>query len=423
MAKPKLALIPSAQGSKFYSVLPSSGVGDFDFTRSGSATRINSQGLIETVANGVSRLNYPLIDGKVVGCPSHLLEPQRLQKIQYSEDFSQSYWSKIGSSISPNVTISLDGTQNASKLVEDNLNGLKRLRINSVSTSGDNTLSFFVKSAERNWIVLREAGQTGAYTYFDLENGLIGQSSLAENIEIKQFSNGWYRISFRDNVTSVAIELRLALSDGVDSYQGDGTSGIYIWGAQSEQGSYTTSYIPNFGTSAGITRSAETANGAGDASTFNDSEGVLMVEMSALANDGTNRRIAISDGDNTDRISIGFTSSNRIQFIVQSNNSIQVNTSITIPEITKNTKIAFKYKANDCAFWISGFKLGTDTIATMPSGLNVLSFDEGNGGSDFYGNVKQLQYFDSALNDTDLETLTSWTSFTDMANGQLYSIK
>ena len=49
MAKPKLLLIPAAQGDKFYSVLPSSGVGDFDFTRSGGATRINSQGLIETV--------------------------------------------------------------------------------------------------------------------------------------------------------------------------------------------------------------------------------------------------------------------------------------------------------------------------------------------------------------------------------------
>ena len=81
MAKPKLALIPSAQGSKFYSVLPSSGVGDFDFTRSGSATRINSQGLIESVANGVSRLNYPMIDGVVKGCPHHILEPQRTQLI------------------------------------------------------------------------------------------------------------------------------------------------------------------------------------------------------------------------------------------------------------------------------------------------------------------------------------------------------
>ena len=65
MAKPKLALIPAAQGTSLYSVLPSSGVGDFTFSRGSSATRINAQGLIETVASGVSRLNYPLIDGAV----------------------------------------------------------------------------------------------------------------------------------------------------------------------------------------------------------------------------------------------------------------------------------------------------------------------------------------------------------------------
>jgi hypothetical protein len=45
------------------------------------------------------------------------------------------------------------------------------------------------------------------------------------------------------------------------------------------------------------------------------------------------------------------------------------------------------------------------------------------GGADFYGNTKQLQYFDSALTDSELETLTSWVSFTDMANGQLYTIQ
>jgi hypothetical protein len=70
MAKPKLALIPAAQGSKFYSVLPSDGVGDFDFARASAATRINKYGLIETVASGQSRLNYPLIDGVVNGCPT-----------------------------------------------------------------------------------------------------------------------------------------------------------------------------------------------------------------------------------------------------------------------------------------------------------------------------------------------------------------
>jgi len=58
MAKPKLALIPAAQGDKFYSVLPSDGVGDFDFTRNSSATRIAPTGFIEEVASGDSRLDY-----------------------------------------------------------------------------------------------------------------------------------------------------------------------------------------------------------------------------------------------------------------------------------------------------------------------------------------------------------------------------
>ena len=58
MAKPKLALIPAAQGTKFYSVLPSDGVGDFQFSRLSSATRIAPTGLIETVPIATSRLNY-----------------------------------------------------------------------------------------------------------------------------------------------------------------------------------------------------------------------------------------------------------------------------------------------------------------------------------------------------------------------------
>jgi len=51
-----------------------------------------------------------------------------------------------------------------------------------------------------------------------------------------------------------------------------------------------------------------------------------------------------------------------------------------------------------------------------------LSFDTASI-NDFYGSTKQIQYFDSALNDSELETLTSWVSFTDMANGQLYSVE
>jgi hypothetical protein len=406
MQDPKLVLVPAAQGSKFYSVLPSSGVGDFAFSRSGSATRINKDGLIETVGNGVSRLNYPLIDGVVKGCPHHILEPERLQKIQYSEDFSQGYWNKIGSSISQNIIISPDGTQNASKLVEDNLNGLKRLRINAISTSGNNTLSFFVKSAERNWILLREAGQTGAYAYFDLENGVVGQSNLAENIEIKQFNDDWYRISFRDSVTSVAIELRLALSDGVDSYQGDGTSGVYIWGAQVESGSYPTSYIPNYGTSATVTRSAETANGSGNSEVFNDSEGVLYAEIAALDETQGTSVLTISDSSLSDRLLIAFVSGKIRGEFVSGGGTITRDASEVF--IENFNKIACSYTSNTFKVFVNGLQVGTTgTVTTAMLGIVELAFDRGDSANYFYGNVKDIRYYNTALTDQELQALTS----------------
>ena len=130
MAKPKLALIPAAQGSKLFSVLPSSGVGDFDFTRSGSATRINSQGLIETVANGQSRLNYPLIDGKVVGCPHHILEPQATNVIINSNVFTPN--SNV--IVNTDNSISPDGTLNASKVTANSGTSLKLIDTNGASS-------------------------------------------------------------------------------------------------------------------------------------------------------------------------------------------------------------------------------------------------------------------------------------------------
>ena len=146
MAKPKLALIPASQGTKLYSVLPADGVGDFNFSRNTVATRINKDGLIETVASGVSRLNYPLIDGVVNGCPSHLLEPERLQKIQYSEDFSNAYWTKSGSSVASGF-LSPDGGLNAFKLVQDTSNSTHELNTVKSVTSGLNyTYSIRIKN-------------------------------------------------------------------------------------------------------------------------------------------------------------------------------------------------------------------------------------------------------------------------------------
>ena len=423
MAIPKLALIPASQGTSLYSVLPSNGVGDFAFTRAGSATRINSQGLIETVASGVSRLNYPLIDGVVNGCPSHLLEPQRSNLLPYSEDFSDAGWTKTDSNITENTTTSPNGTLTADSLIENTSTSVHRA-FKTLAVTGTHTYSFYVKANGRQWIAIG-AGNTssfGALAYFDIENGVLGTVSVG-SANIENAGNGWYRCSVTGvgNGGGTSFNIWLANANNSISYLGDGTSGIYIWGAQLEAGSYPTSYIPTNGSA--VTRSAETANGAGDASTFNDSEGVLFAEISALDN-STVERIAISDGSNDNRVYFTKTGiANELRFAIVDGSISQASITKVVNDNTSMHKIAGKYKANDVAFWINGFEVGTDTNATMPSGLDELAFDSGSGSLDFYGNTKQIQYYDSALTDSELETLTSWVSFTDMANGQQFTIE
>ena len=425
MAKPKLALIPATQGSKLYSVLPADGVGDFDFTRSSSATRINAQGLIETVASGVSRLNYPLIDGVVNGCPSHLLEPTSTNLFPYSQSFQG--WSDTGTNTTTvqDSAISPDGSINALKVKGssdvDN-NGLSTF---FTITAGVQSYSIFAKKGEINILQVGFGGTFGSsYANVNLTNGVVEVES-GQTTTVSEFSNGWYRITSVATATAGSGYWFLNITDDPSmgrngDYIGNGTDGLYLFGAQTEQGSFSTSYIPNYGTSAGITRSAETANGAGDASTFNDSEGVLMAEISALANDSTNRFMSISDGTIANRINIVFDTSNNIN-ARQAPGGVNISTSGV--NILNSNKIAYEYQSGSQELWVNGFKIGTRSVSTLPSGLDRLNFDSFNGGDNMHCNTKQIQYFDSALNDSDLETLTSWTSFTDLANGQLYSIK
>ena len=428
MAKPTLALIPASQGSKLFSVLPSSGVGDFDFSRGSAATRINSQGLIEEVSNGQSRLDYPLIDGKVVGCPHHILEPARTNLVTYSEDFSNPNWIKQDVTISSNSAISPDGSLNASLLTEGVT--VSNHKINSpsapVTTGLTYTFSVFVKNNGADLFSIT-AGAFGSLAINSTFN-LVTQTSasLLGSSTIKKIGDYFLctatGVSTQTRNQSMLIILNKANIAYPFSYQGDGTSGIYIYGAQVEAGSYPTSYIPTNG--AAVTRSAETANGAGDAATFNDSEGVLMMEMSALANDLSNRILSLSNGaySNSTRISYN-TTSNSIEYRVVSSSSIQAQLIYALPDIKTNNKISVKYKSNDFALWINGFKVATDLSGLTSIGLDRLNFDDGGGAADFYGKTKQIQYFQTALTDSELEQLTSWISFTDMANGQLYTIE
>jgi len=426
--QPTLAMIPSGyKDGKLYSVLPSDGVGDFDVTRGSNATRINKNGLIETVTGNTPRLNYPLIDGVVNGCPSLLLEPQRTNLIPYSEDFSNAYWTKSGSSVTSGF-ISPTGGLDAFKLVEDT-SVSDNHRIDSqyfaVATSGSVSISIIAKyDGSTQWLKVRDF-ITNAYVFVNLLDNSFGNTNLVNDSQkIEDLGNGFKRVSFTYSSTSTTAQVRiyLASSGSEDGYTGDGASGVYIFGAQLEQGSYPTSYIPTT-SSATTTRLADTANNAGNASTFNDSEGVLMVDISDLYSGGGGV-ISINTGNNTQKIFLYLLNNTTVRYYAQGSGGVMFS-DIPISSASNFNKIVFKYKSSDFAVWINGFELYTNTSAITFSNLSSLDFHNPylGGTENFYGKTKQLQYFNTALTDLELETLTSFTSFNAMALAQNYKIQ
>ena len=392
MAIPKLALIPSGvKAGKLYSVLPTNGDGDFTTTRNTVASRVNENGLIEEVAANVPRLDYS--DG---GCPSLLLEGTATNVVVYSEDFTQTNWnSASGVQLSSTTTLTPSGSTNAVRI--KNVGGVNNDLRSVVSITSGLTYT--------NSIYMRRVSGVGSVILKHVNGG--GSSINGLTSEWQKFSS-----TVLSNSTNGRFYLEVStLNDEIE-----------VWGAQTEQNSYSTSYIKTIGTAQ--TRSADTATGAGDATTFNSSEGVLMFEVSTLTSSGGNRIISLTDGTSANKLEFNFDPiSNRFTLVFTANSSNQYIVQLALNEINFN-KIAVKYKSNDFALWINGIELNSQLSGntSLSNSFDRINLANQSGGFNFYGNTKQIQYYDSALNDSDLEKITSWTSFTAMANGQSYTI-
>jgi hypothetical protein len=312
--------------------------------------------------------------------------------VTYSEDFSN--WSNFRSTLTPNETTSPDGTINAYLVEQDYPNTSVHGGLNksiAVTTGVEYTYSFFVKKKEYSFIELAEAATSSANvsTWFDVENGVVGNIGAGSTAQIEDFGNGWYRclITFTSAFTG-GRNFVLYLSSANGSSTANIVGGAYIWGAQLEASFYPTSYIPTSGTT--VTRNQDIFSRDGISSLINDSEGV-------------NRGISISSGSTNNTIFIYFQSgTNQLSFILISGGTTQFSGSTTSFDVTSFNKIALKYKANDFALWINGTEIATDTSGTAPTGLSELRFDNGVGNDKLFGKVKQLQVYDTALTDNAL---------------------
>jgi hypothetical protein len=179
----------------------------------------------------------------------------------YSEVAGTSYWYKVRCSITSDVVEAPDGTMTGDKIVEDletaqNSHHLSLYQYSYVA--GEFYISSrYVKKAERTFTrMVYTAAAFGITCGIDV-NLTTGDYTLVGGIEYaecRDVGNGWYRISIGHTCTttvpSYAALLYTCEALGDPTYIGDGTSGIYVWGAQLVKGySAITKYIPTTTTS------------------------------------------------------------------------------------------------------------------------------------------------------------------------------
>jgi hypothetical protein len=420
MSDPSLLNIPYRfKASKLYSQIPDSGLGDFVVSRSASnaATRVNAQGFIETVANNVPRLDYPL-GGIANGCPALLVEPSAQNICLQSADFNTTWTTAAGATVNTNTAISPDGTQNADTI---NLAAVADSRINQIITVANSTtytISCFYKN------IALTAGQTFnmrfnnfasapnnllATATIDLVAGTAtfavggtagtGFSGTATG-RVENYGNGWYRVSMTFTVGTAGGN-----AGGFQPAQvGSATArSFYAWGAQFEVGSVATSYIPT--TTQAITRGADLVSKTGVSSLIGQTEGTLYWEGSL----GQIDKIFFSIGaSTTETIRFETRSNGLMEFSVVSGGSSQC-TIVTSGAITIGQfyKIAGAYKQNDFIFYVNGVQVGFDNSGTIPTALAQMQFSSSATANLSIQRCRALALHPTRLTNAQLQALTT----------------
>ena len=237
-------------------------------SRASTGTYFDSNGVLQTAAIDEPRENHALVDGEWVS-QGLLIEPEaKTNKLLWSEAFDNAAWVKARATITANSITAPDGTVSADKLVEDAATSVHSVRQteNPASTTTTYNAFFILKAGERSFAFVGIAGDMfgGALPYIsvDLSTGVTSVANATpDNYGAKQLNDGWWLVwlsaTTGDSGSNITPEVRIS-PDGDwanRSYTGDGTSGLYLWGAQLEEGTQPSSYIKT--TDAPVTRAAD----------------------------------------------------------------------------------------------------------------------------------------------------------------------
>ena len=337
----------------------------FNFERNTSATRVNKDGLIETVGSGEPRIDYK-DDSK----GALLLEPSRSNAITNSEAFDNAYWTKTNTTVTSGF-LSPDGTNNAFKLISNN--GGNIIARPSISLNTNHATSIYLK---------RVSG-----------NGNVSIFKTNGNEQIITLTDEWQRFTDINSVNPSNAYMGVRLYGLNDE--------ILIYGAQVEQGSYATSYIPTQGSA--VTRLAESCNQTPPSDVIGQTEGTILVDVDFKTLSGTNMFVSIRP-DASNKIEI-YRSDAVIYAEFASNASFNFNK----PSVTVGRyKIAVAYSSGSSAMYINGVFIGSNTTTfAFTSTLDDIYINSRGTSFIEQSNYNDFKLYNTRLSNAELQALTS----------------
>ena len=230
-----------------------------------TATRVNSSGFIEVVNADLPRFDY---DPITLACKGLLIEESRINLLLQSNTFEAANWTKSNGSLTDNATTSPNGTLDGDLYIPNVTSNRHRvIQTATVVTATSYTMSVYAKAGNYSKIALREDASTGNAASFDLSDGTVLVGGTAASIA--PVGNGWYRCTFTSTSSGTSFTFGVQVlkptyvagNSITESWAGNGTDGVYLWGADLEAGAFPTSYIPT--TTTAVTRNADVATMTG----------------------------------------------------------------------------------------------------------------------------------------------------------------
>jgi hypothetical protein len=361
------------------------------FTRGSIGTRVNRNGLIETVDANQPRFDYDSISGE---CKGLLIEESRQNLLTYSNDFTNPAWI-VSSFPTPVVNqIGLDGTTSASTFTALSTTANYVYQNFTCAASTTYTFSFYVK-----------LGTLPASSYKIAVYNNTASSFIAVDVVPTQTlsSSSWTRVSYSFTTPAGCTSARVYPYRSTNSSQNNGT--FYLWGAQVEAGAFPTSYIPTSGST--VTRSADNASmtGTNFSSWYNQTEGTVFCSFKTDGISGNPRTFQLTGNNQNERLDhriVGNT--NGSEYYTGSINFGRIiDSGVTNPS---QGKITVSQNSRSRQFCMNGRTVSSATIPNAPA-VNALNIGSYNLQATYLnGTIKKLAYYPKALSPAELQYLT-----------------